>query len=244
MPKILIRYTKGGPLKYLSHLELIRALERSFRRAGIEVQRSGGFHPRPKVSHGPALPVGVSSCAEYMLADLVEDVPEKELLKKISGFLPEGLNVTGAKYTKDRKPSIASVVQSACYEVKTELSGNCAGINAVSDAIERLMGENRLLIKHKQTEKWVETKKAILDLKLEQEDSSKARLYLLLSLGDKDSVRPEVAVGKLIAKLEGSCELEVKDICRMEQYVNRGDPLINVYNFYESVNTESEWTKS
>lgn len=235
--KVLIKYGKTGPLKYLSHLELIRALERLFRRAGIEVLRSGGFNPRPKMSHGPALSVGTASCAEYMLADIKEPIQEEQLVQKISSGLPEGLTVYGAKYIKDGQPSIASAVQSAAYRVKARA---CLSRAEVDAAIKRLISQERLFVRHKDKEKWVETREAILDLKVEGEDDGTYDFNLLLSLGDQNSIRPEIAIEKLAEVAQSPCAFEIFEMCRIEQYVNRVRPLINIYNFYESVTMGSD----
>jgi radical SAM-linked protein len=249
LAKVLIKYGKTGPLKYLSHLELIRALERALRRAGIDVARSGGFTPRPKISHGPALSVGVASCAEYMLAELVSIVEPDELITRISSALPEGLTIYKAKYIADSQPSIISIVQSAAYRVTVSSS---VDETAVRLAVDRVLSEDRLLVKHKGKEKWVDTKEAILEWRVTRTDSKEYQFFLLLSVGNAQSIRPEAAVNKLAEALQGvdasTCEftgtLDITDICRMEQYANRGNPLLDIYNFYESVKTGSERTNS
>ncbi|HZD60730.1 MAG TPA: TIGR03936 family radical SAM-associated protein, partial [Anaerolineae bacterium] len=98
MEKVILQYGKDGALKYLSHLELMRALERSFRRAKIGIEMSEGFNPRPKISYGPALPVGVSGRSEYLTIDIKDPIPEGELVEKLSCVLPEGLSISRAKY--------------------------------------------------------------------------------------------------------------------------------------------------
>ena len=64
--KFRIRFSKIGPAKYLGHLELTRLLLRAFRRAQIPLVFSQGFHPLPRVSFGPPLPVGYESRAEFL----------------------------------------------------------------------------------------------------------------------------------------------------------------------------------
>ncbi|MHB8842111.1 MAG: TIGR03936 family radical SAM-associated protein [Candidatus Aquicultor sp.] len=239
--KVLIKYGKSGPLKYLSHLELIRALERSFRRAGVEVQVSGGFSPRPKVSHGPALSVGVASSAEYLQAELVYPVPEDELIKKITSALPEGLSIYRAKYIRDKKPSITSAVQSAAYRVKAEFDVDSVDIASL---IEQIRGQERLLVRHKGKEKWVKTNVAILDWKIVHESGNEHEFHILISVGDSDSTRPELIAGKL-SEISPDIEgFKITEVNRIEQYVNRENPLIDIYNFYESVKMGSERDKS
>jgi len=66
--RVRIRWAKTGRLVAISHLETMHALLRAIRRAGLPTAFSQGYHPKPRVSFGPALPVGVESRCE--LADL------------------------------------------------------------------------------------------------------------------------------------------------------------------------------
>src|SRR3954466_14771967 len=65
-----LRYAKEGMAVALSHLETMTALLRAFRRAKLSIPHSQGFHPKPKVSFGPACPVGTESRAEYLDLEL------------------------------------------------------------------------------------------------------------------------------------------------------------------------------
>ncbi|TMA19244.1 MAG: TIGR03960 family B12-binding radical SAM protein, partial [Deltaproteobacteria bacterium] len=65
-----MRYAKEGVAIALSHLETMTALLRTFRRAKLSIPHSQGFHPKPKVSFGPACPVGTESRAEYLDVEL------------------------------------------------------------------------------------------------------------------------------------------------------------------------------
>jgi radical SAM family uncharacterized protein/radical SAM-linked protein len=89
-----ITYRKRGRARHLSHLELARVLVRAFRRAGLKLAYSKGYHPMPKVSFFTALPVGTESMSELMEVELhhvLEVVAAKE---KINSELPEGVDVT------------------------------------------------------------------------------------------------------------------------------------------------------
>jgi radical SAM-linked protein len=60
-------YSKEGPAKYLSQLELSTYFERFLRRANIPLTFTQGYHPSPIISFGRALPVGVASKMEWYL---------------------------------------------------------------------------------------------------------------------------------------------------------------------------------
>ena len=66
---VRLRYTKRGKVRWISHRDVARALERAFRITELPLAFTEGFSPRPKVSFGLALSTGHESDAEYL--DLV-----------------------------------------------------------------------------------------------------------------------------------------------------------------------------
>mgnify|MGYP000919467109 FL=1 len=97
MPSYRVGFVKERDLRYLSHLELFRTIERGIRRAGLEMVFSEGFHPHPKLSFGPALSVGIASRDEYFDMELVQEYPEEKILADLNRVLPEGLQVLAVK---------------------------------------------------------------------------------------------------------------------------------------------------
>ncbi|MYL82083.1 TIGR03960 family B12-binding radical SAM protein [Desulfovibrio aerotolerans] len=90
-------YAKNGSAVYLSQLELGRVIERSLRRAGLKPGFSAGYHPMPLISFGRALPVGVSSQAEWLGIFLREAVSPDDFTTQLNPNLPEGLVVVGVE---------------------------------------------------------------------------------------------------------------------------------------------------
>ncbi|BCS87572.1 TIGR03960 family B12-binding radical SAM protein [Pseudodesulfovibrio sediminis] len=84
-------YEKNGPAAYLSQLELQAVFERAFRRAKLPMAFSAGFHPMPRLSFGKALPVGVSSMAEWINVFFREDFEPNEVVERLSPNMPLGL---------------------------------------------------------------------------------------------------------------------------------------------------------
>jgi radical SAM family uncharacterized protein/radical SAM-linked protein len=70
-----IRFAKVGRAAFLGHLDLVRLLARSFRRADLPLAVTRGFSPKPRISFGPALGLGVPSLGELMDCDLDHVVP-------------------------------------------------------------------------------------------------------------------------------------------------------------------------
>ena len=62
---IAFRYTKTDGAEYLSHLDLMRHIDRTMRRAGIKTAFTEGFSPHPKIYMNNPLGLGIRSVAEY-----------------------------------------------------------------------------------------------------------------------------------------------------------------------------------
>ncbi len=113
-------FAKVGRMRFLSHLELYRVFCRAFRRAGIPLSHSQGYHPHPRIAFGYALPVGVESRNEVFHAQLLGDgfSPHPEALKDaLQRELPEGIEVLSVMPLPDRSPPPAEGVESMSWEV-------------------------------------------------------------------------------------------------------------------------------
>ncbi|HRT69763.1 MAG TPA: TIGR03960 family B12-binding radical SAM protein [Syntrophales bacterium] len=114
-----IRFAKTGTSRFLSHLETVTALVRGVRQCGISFVYSEGFHPHPRLSLTPALPVGVESLSEY--ADLqVEERGKtfREMLDEINARLPSGLKVLEAAEIPFQAAPLSAIIEKARYEVR------------------------------------------------------------------------------------------------------------------------------
>jgi radical SAM-linked protein len=91
--KVRLRYAKRGRLRFISHRDFARALERALRRAGAPVAFSAGFSPHPKISYVGAAPTGAASEAEYVEIGLRARVSPEAFGRAVDAALPPGLDV-------------------------------------------------------------------------------------------------------------------------------------------------------
>jgi radical SAM-linked protein len=91
--KLRIRYAKRGRLRFTSHRDIQRALERALRRAGVPMAYSAGFTPHPKISYAGAAAMGTASEAEYLEISVTERVEPELLCTALDTAMPEGLDV-------------------------------------------------------------------------------------------------------------------------------------------------------
>jgi radical SAM family uncharacterized protein/radical SAM-linked protein len=95
--KYRLSFTKLGKARYLSHLELVRLFARAFRRAGLDLVHSAGFHPLPKLSFHSALPVGVESLDERVDIHLRRFILPEDIQERMNPVLPSGIRIVGAQ---------------------------------------------------------------------------------------------------------------------------------------------------
>jgi radical SAM-linked protein len=94
--RVRVRFAKRGRLRFLSHRDVARCVERAVRRAGIPVSHSHGFSPHPRLSWIGAAPTGAASEAEYLEIGLTRPVDPAALATALDAALPEGLDVLAA----------------------------------------------------------------------------------------------------------------------------------------------------
>src|SRR5262245_24905954 len=100
--QVRLSFQKGGPLRWLSHHDLLRAFERMLRRAEIPFHRSKGFNPHPRIAFALSLPLGVIGRAEVVDVELEREVPPEELLERMRRQAPPGLEILEARRVPPR----------------------------------------------------------------------------------------------------------------------------------------------
>ena len=132
--KIRITFSKRGPAKYLSHLELVRAFVRAFKRAGVSLVYSKGYHPMPKLSFAAALPVGTESLHETLEVQWHDSGSGRTLRDKIGEQLPSGLEIKTLEVLEREAVSLKS------KEIQYEISFH--GVKAGEDRLEQFLASD------------------------------------------------------------------------------------------------------
>ncbi|HVX47000.1 MAG TPA: TIGR03936 family radical SAM-associated protein [Mycobacteriales bacterium] len=138
--RVRIRYAKRGRLRFASHRDFARALERSLRRAQIPIAHSAGFTPHPKVSYVGAAPTGAASEAEYAELALTRRVDPDQLRVRLDAALPPGLDITECVETHTG----ALADQITASEWRVELPGIAP--ERLQQAVERFLQADEVLI--------------------------------------------------------------------------------------------------
>ncbi|NLX96424.1 MAG: DUF2344 domain-containing protein [Rhodopirellula sp.] len=89
--RVRIRFCKQGDLRLVGHRDLVRSMERLFRRAGLRLGMSEGFHPKPRMSFPSALAVGIEGLDEVMELELAESCTADALNERLARHALPGL---------------------------------------------------------------------------------------------------------------------------------------------------------
>ena len=93
MREVRLRFSKLGNLKYISHLDINRAMGRALKRAEIPLWYTEGFNPHPYMSFSLPLSLGVESLCESVDIRLIGDISNDEIKKKMNSVLPDNLKI-------------------------------------------------------------------------------------------------------------------------------------------------------
>ncbi len=110
-------YGKTGKACLVSHVDLILMLQRGFRRAGIVVKNTEGFHPKPDLSYGPALPLGMEGLSEVLEFKSTLLMEESEFLEAVNRVLPRGLAFSRLERLPAGTPSLYASLAGLSYSL-------------------------------------------------------------------------------------------------------------------------------
>ena len=120
--KMIASFYKHNDIRFVSHLDMQRLLQRAFRRADLPLAYSKGFNPHPLLSFATALSVGYTSDSEYFEIELTEKLQPEYFMEKVNSVLPEGVKIISAFDASETKTSLTALMRSAEYTVKLDFN--------------------------------------------------------------------------------------------------------------------------
>jgi radical SAM family uncharacterized protein/radical SAM-linked protein len=165
-----LRFHKVGTASMLGHLDLIRELPRSFRRAGIRISYTKGFHPKPHLSFAPALSLGVASLDEFVDAMLIDAPNREKLLSCLKEATSPGLRFVDAGVLPERAPTLSKAISAARYAlvIPNSVVDTIGGLSAIEERIAAFMAEKSVLLSRKieRRTKQVDVRKHVLSIRI------------------------------------------------------------------------------
>lgn len=137
--KLRLRYAKRGRLRFSSHRDFQRALERALRRAGVPMAYSAGFSPHPKISYSNSAPTGVASEAEYVEIGVTQLCDPDKLRIELDAALPPGLDII--EVIVATSSDFSARLEASVWEMEI-----CAPEEEVMGAVGGLLGSTEVLV--------------------------------------------------------------------------------------------------
>jgi hypothetical protein len=187
MLRVLFRFVKGEPVRFVSHLDSMRAFERAMRRANFPVEYTQGFNPRPKMAFASALSVGATSDWELCQVDLVESTAEECLPALVEGLnrqFPAGLRILDTWVLDPTKKSLYIQPTAAAYALRLE--GQDMGSHGEPLCRQALEGV------------------PVMEYGGQSEGPDCWIIHLKLPIGEKDGVRIRDVIARLEEKIPGA----------------------------------------
>lgn len=144
--RLRLRYAKRGRLRFSSHRDFQRALERALRRARVPMAYSAGFSPHPKISYANSAATGVASEAEYVELGVSRECDPDAVRQALDGALPSGLDVL--EVVVARTSDFAQRLEASLWRVELpgvaeeQASAAVAALLSASEVIVERMTKN------------------------------------------------------------------------------------------------------
>ncbi len=197
MGQFILRYRKDEELRWISHLDLKRTLERAMRRARLPLALTQGHNPHPRLSFGPPLPLGATSDAELITIHLSEALEAGQLKDRLNQQLPPGLQMLEAwSLPVYRKKETFGDIELAEYVVS--LRGNLEPED-LQRRVDQLLASSALVVQRggERPERTVDLRPLIHRLQVRGEDRESLELLMSLRTGSHGGARPQEVVALL-----------------------------------------------
>lgn len=209
MGKLRAEITKGEEIRYISHLDYARAIERAIRRAHLPVAYSEGFNPHMKIAFASALAVGVTSEAEYLDIEMREAVELDLLRQRLLTHLPSGIELKQVKYLQQQKQrALMALADLARYTIAVPLCGGgsfAAAQSAISSFNQAV--EVRYIRESPKGKKEVDVKDYLKQDIIAMPDKDLLILHMAIEITPSGSIKP----GEVLHALVDQFDLAVQE---------------------------------
>ncbi|KUO51554.1 MAG: hypothetical protein APF76_12925 [Desulfitibacter sp. BRH_c19] len=187
--KLRVKYAKMGSSRFLSHLELMKAMERAFRRARIPLAFSEGFNPHPKISYASALSVGIASEGEYLDIELSTEMDIEDFKIEVNKNLINSLEILDVKEIKIKVESLTAIVERAKYRAICLLEEDIKE-EVLNEVVKRFLDQEEMIVtrKTKDKVKEINIKEGIFYVDAEIKDMNLFFKFIVVT-GSKGNVR-------------------------------------------------------
>ena len=229
--RYLIKFSKGEGIKFISHLDLMRTIQRIIRRSGVPIEYSKGFNPHMALSLAQPLSVGVYSDGEYMDIVLTEEMKVADLLERLNEAAPPTIRFFEATPIEivenvKRVPQAMALLDAGRYIIKLKLVNE----ENVEEKMASLLNENawETLKKSKKGEKMADIKPLVKELKYWVKDGELV-INALIATGSRENLSADLLAKFITSKIEDVNTESFVSIKREEMYVLKNNKYVPLF---------------
>lgn len=213
MREACLTISKRGKARFISHLDLYRAIERALRRALLPIAFTQGYNPHPKISFLTALELGATSDCEKAIIYLEAPFSPTELKERLNRFLPQDIRIEEVSPLNKGK----IVADSSLFLLRVGIPPSKS-----REDLERAIDEFRktpsILVKRETKEKTkdINVKDFLKELKIWEFAPGEAVLEALILITPYGSVKPREVIQALETFMPG---LKLLSVHRKELFL-------------------------
>ncbi|KYH34488.1 hypothetical protein CLTEP_15360 [Clostridium tepidiprofundi DSM 19306] len=231
--RYLIKYTKESEIKFVSHLDLMRTIQRTFRRAELPVEYSKGFNPHMMLSIAQPLSVGMYSSGEYLDIIFFEEVNENEIIDKLNMNAPGGIKFLDAVKVVSKKGKkdlqAMALIDAASYILKFKFSNS----ELVEEEIKTLLKKEswETVKKTKKGKRDINIKPLIKEFKYWIKDDNLV-IRILAACGSRENLSAQLLGEYIKENCEGLEKDRFIEIKREEMYAYKDEKLLPLNKYF------------
>jgi radical SAM family uncharacterized protein/radical SAM-linked protein len=216
--RVRVKFTKESPIRLISHLDLMRALQRIVRRAFLPVSYSEGFHPRLRMAFGPALSLGYTSAAEWMDIELRTRPDPESIKKKLEEASFPGISIKEVREIPLSAKALSEIIYCASYRLRLQIGDGISG-EGLSRALAGVMKRTSIIMQRKEKEFDIRPLIHRIELACWDPGDRSADLDAWLRISPEGSAKPQ----DLIYAISGNgLDVILKDVQRTGLYTRKG----------------------
>lgn len=192
---VRVWFKKMGMSRYVSHLDLMRAMTRSVRRAEVPLWYTEGYNPHPYLTFALPLSLGMESLYESMDMRIEGESTNEEIFGLLKGSMPPGIEIVSVEDPIDDPKTIAFG--------EFDLFFDCEDTKALTALIEEMLSKEELIVQKlgKQGRKKVLKDINLLEFLKESKLSSsgnRVKLTVVFPAGSTTNINPTLLSDEII----------------------------------------------
>ncbi|MGL4730935.1 MAG: TIGR03936 family radical SAM-associated protein [Clostridium sp.] len=231
--RYLIKYTKEKEIKFISHLDLMRTIQRIIRRADLPIEYSKGFNPHMTISIAQPLSVGVYSSGEYMDVVFAEELSSEQIVRRLNENAPIGVKFLDAKKVEKeenkKSPQAMAIIDEAQYVIKLKAIDKDEALNQIKE-VNKLKQWNTIK-KSKKGEKEVDIKPLIKKIICQVEDEYIV-LKTMLACGSRENLSAGLLADFIKEHVSSLDKDAFVDIERIDMYALKGRKMVPLNEYF------------